>query len=367
MLNSCRLQTWLKLALPVIAVTFVLTAPTTTQASGNLRQELSIVADEIAKFLKARDVDTIALGQFTAPPQLASSGGVGIAHILTEELAKRDITAKPRAALGIEGKFRDVEDAKSQRLAAEVTVQVVDRAGQVLLTLVRGVFGDAALGSLFGMTVETKPADSSAARDQQLRKSLDEPQSNVAATRISAGPNSPYALEILVKNGDKFEARQPQNDAGLVFVPIKRGETYTIRVINDSPHDAAVLLSIDGVNIFAFSENKNYSQFVIPTKQSGVIKGWHRNNEVSDSFLVTEYAKSAAAEVLQSGGNIGTITASFSAAWEKTPPSDEPSNPNAFARSADATGRGPQVEAKYTEVNRQFGVVRATVSVRYTK
>jgi hypothetical protein len=60
---------------------------------------------------------------------------------------------------------------------------------------------------------------------------------------------------------------------------------------------------------------------------------------------------------------------SFAAAWPENaqPPDDEPEQPNARGLVGDATGRGPRVGAKFTEVRRKFGILRATISVRYTK
>jgi hypothetical protein len=65
---------------------------------------------------------------------------------------------------------------------------------------------------------------------------------------------------------------------------------------------------------------------------------------------------------------VGTITASFSAAWPKggDPPDDEPR----FARSAEsdiATGLGRQIDQAYEKVERDIGQLRATVSVRYNR
>lgn len=85
---------------------------------------------------------------------------------------------------------------------------------------------------------------------------------------------------------------------------------------------------------------------------------------------MTDYAKSAAAELKQSGANLGTITAVFSAAWPKDgePPSDEPKTSGASSRSAEAaTGRGKRFDQKYIEVERNVGVVRAAISVRYNR
>ena len=43
---------------------------------------------------------------------------------------------------------------------------------------------------------------------------------------------------------------------GLAFVNIKRGEVYSARVTNRADHDVAATLAIDGLTMFAFSENR---------------------------------------------------------------------------------------------------------------
>lgn len=341
----------------------------TSHAASNLHKELGVVGQEIAKFCKDQNEDAIAMGEFTAPPQLTASAGPAIAQILSDEIKKHGVQVKTRAKLGIEGKYRDVIDEKTKRLAAQIQVNLLDRAGKVLISYDRGVFGDATLASLFGATVELPANADDKARDLALQESLDKSKTALKGPRISPTPGSPYGMELMIKSASGYQPRVPQEDDGLAFVPIKREEIYAIRLYNDSPHEAAVTLSIDGLNVFTYSENKNYSQWILPPKSQSMIIGWHITNERSDSFLVTEYAKSAAAEKLPNSAKVGTITASFAAAWPKgsPPPADEPNAPSEFARSADATGRGPQVATKYVEVQRFFGVTRAAVSARYTK
>ena len=73
---------------------------------------------------------------------------------------------------------------------------------------------------------------------------------------------------------------------------------------------------------------------------------------------------------MQSTAPTGTITATFHAAWDpKTgkPPADEPKNPDKQSLSGDATGKGARFEQKYQEVQREVGVAREVISVRYTK
>jgi hypothetical protein len=346
-------------------------------ASDNMRRELAEVAKNLKQLLDGRGDDAIGVGQFTGPAHLPSSSGPAIMKVLSEELQKLGVSVKSRGAnLEVRGEYVDVEDEKTRQLAAMLKGRVLDRTGAVITEFERGVFGDAAIASMFGLTAQL-PADGGiSARDQKLREGVDDPRVHVAGTRISSAPASPYAIEILVKSAGPYQARPVKVENGLAYVPISRGELYAISLVNDSPIDAAVTLTVDGINVFAFSDLKDsrtgqprYSQWIIPARSRGEIVGWHRTNDATDTFQVMEYAKSAAAE-LNSTAPIGTITATFSAAWPKgaAPPADEPAQPpSEFSRSGDATGRGPQVATRYIETERNFGVVRSAISVRYVK
>jgi hypothetical protein len=150
---------------------------------------------------------------------------------------------------------------------------------------------------------------------------------------------------------------------------------FGVRLVNTSKFDAAVTLTIDGLNLYTFSDVRDaktgrprYAVVIVPAGQDVFLPGWHRTNEVSEEFVITEYAKSASAQ-LKSTAPTGTITAAFAAAWPKgeSPPPDEPPSQSNNSRSADAVGRGAKVAQKYVELARDIGVVRATVSVRYAK
>jgi hypothetical protein len=360
-----------------LALLALLAAGTPARAQGNLRTELAEVAKSIKKVLDGRNETAVAVGQFTGPPSFPSSAGPAIARELGEELRKEKVDVKLRANLVVEGRYKDATDKETGLLAAQLNVKVLDRRDEVLVEFQRGIFGDATLASLFGLTTQLPSDGDAKTRNKKLEEALDNPHSAITATRIAAA-GSPYAVEVLVKKaGDPaaVRARAAEDREGLAFVPIRRGEVYEVRLINDAGHEAAVSLTIDGLSMFTFSDLKNphtgqpaYAVVFVGPHRSVTIKGWHRTNEYSEEFLVTEYSRSAAAE-LKSTANIGTITACFSAAWPTSakPPADEPANPNEHARGADATGRGAQVQARYVEVARHIGVVRAAVSVRYTK
>jgi hypothetical protein len=369
------LRGWLRVLGTMVLPAVLLFSAGRLQAAGNLRLELAKVARDIQKLLDDRKKTTLAVGAFTGPSRIDSSARPSIALLLPEELNKLGITVTRRAKLEIKGDYLDVDDRETGLLAAMLKFRILDREGTEILALQRGVFGDATIPELFGLTVQLPPDADPKARSQQFRDGIDRPRAHLADARISAGRGSPFAIEVLIKSGDKFVPRAAREEDGLAFVPIKRGEVYAVRLINEAAHEAAVSLTIDGLSMFAFSDVKDartgqarYTQVILSPRQSVEIKGWHRTNELSDSFLVTEYARSAAAE-LRSTANIGTITASFAASWPKDakPPADEPGAPSERSRSADATGRGPQIKEKYVEVERNFGVIRATVSVRYSK
>jgi hypothetical protein len=349
------------------------------RASAELRKELTEVAKGIKQLLDGRGEQTIAVGQFTGPPNYPTSSGPGIAEILTEELQKLGVTVKARAKLGVKGEYlvtevADPNDVTGKYLAVRLKGTVEDGFGKVIndFTFERTVKGEEAVVQLLGTPVELPPDDLPKDRDRKIRESYAGPKANIAGSRVNAGPGGKFALEILVDG----KPRAARDDDGLAFVKIARGETYAVKLINDSDLEMAVRLTIDGLSWFAFSELRHkdgphkgeplFSVVYVKPHGSVVIKGWHRTNEVSDSFQVTEYAKSAAA-TLSHTANLGTITASFAASWPENadPPKDEAPKPR--GNPADATGFGPRVEAKYTAVKRNIGVIRASVSVRYTK
>jgi hypothetical protein len=337
-------------------------------AASGMRGELAQMARDLKSFLDKQGEKSVAMGQIVGPPQLAASAGPGLAKILTDELRKNNVDIKRRSRLGLKGEFQDVidNDGTTKRLAVQLRVQVVDRTNKTLVQMDCGILENEDVATLLGATASLSPKAGNKTRNDQLQGQIDNPKAHLAGSRVSAGKDRPFAMEILVDE----TARPARSDEGQAFVKIDRGEIYTVRLINDADYEVAVKLTIDGINMFAFSEVTNpetglhkYNYVIVPAKSSLTVTGWHRTDEVSDSFQVTELAKSAAA-YLNSTAKVGTITASFHASWAKDadPPADE-----LTGRSGSATGFGPPVEAGFTYMRRSVGVVRDIISVRYTK
>ena len=240
-----------------LALGTVLAGP--VRADEALRTELAAIARGIAEAVKGLGHDTVAVGEFTGPAQLATSSGPVITKTLAEELSKNGVAVKRVAAVGVKGEFEDVKDKQSGLLAARIKGTVTDRTGQVLFTFSRGVFGDNVLAALFGTTAKLPPDLSPAKRNAELEKSLDKPKVHVQGAQVSAAADSPYAVEILAapQPGGRYASRPATIQDGLAFVPLRRGEVFGVKLINRSPHDAAVTLTIDGLNLYAFSDLKN--------------------------------------------------------------------------------------------------------------
>lgn len=350
------------------------------RANPDLRKELAEVAKSLKQLLDGQNEEAIVVGQFTGPANFPTSAGPGIAQLLSEELQKLGKMTKKRAKYGVKGEYMATEvpgedDPRVKNLAIKLKGQVEDEFGKVLtdFSFERIIKGETTFVELMGAPVELPPKATPEKRDRLLRESLTKPKTEVAGTRLCADADGKLAIELVVDG----KPRGAKDDDGLAFAKINRGESYIVKAYNDTDQEMAVRLTIDGLNIFTFSDirfkdgpkkgDPLHQVYLIKPHSSIAIKGWHRTYESSDSFVVTEYAKTAAAS-LDSKANLGTITAAFAAAWPEgqPPPADEPPKKKSTT-NGDGTGFGPPVEMKVVPVKRNIGAIRASVSVRYSK
>jgi hypothetical protein len=276
----------------------------------------------------------------------------------------------PNAGLEIKADYLDITERDSQLLAPAPEASVLDRQGETIVVLDKKVDNLAVLAQVLGVNkVDLGVAVTPIQESQDLRVRLERPRVNILGTRVQADRRSRYAIAIEIKASGRHLPRPSREEDGRAFVAIQRGEAFGVRLINDADHDAAVELTLDGLSMFAFSDNKNYHHIIVPRHSNVLIKGWHRNNRVSDKFLITDYAKSAVAELLANPDQIGTITTTFAAAWnpEEGPPADETAQVRDLFNPGPAVGRGSPVLTPFKEVKREFGRIREVVSVRYRK
>ena len=345
-------------------------------AMSPFRVQLSPLAEKIAQAMKEQRRDILALGTFQSPDQLVAQAGPGISQALGEELLTREVKVSSDSKLQLRGAYKVIKSEAGQLTGVRIEAELVDEslmlgnfATDVLFVgdeTTTEADSSRTLAPLLGLTAAMSPDGSLKSRLQQCHEGTVKPRVYLEGTQLSAVEDSPYSIEVVVDG----QARKPIVRGGLAYIELKRDERYAVRLTNKSERPVAVTLTIDGLSMFVFSEHKDYSYVILPPKQSGEIKGWHRTNDESDAFEVTTYSKSAAAKLLPDSPKRGGITVTFAACWPKNtrPPGDE-----RFARLSVSrgeklgTGRGPMVRAGYEEVEMHMGAVRAAISVRYTR
>lgn len=338
------------------------------------------IAKQVQNLLTAHGHNTVAIDPFKGPASMATSFGPGLEEAFVGELQRLEIQVKAQAELRIKGVYRLIEIPAEEQvertlgtsvLAAEIEISVLDSFDEPLGRRIfkRQIRNESTVTQMAGLTVSLPTQGdktSEVDRDAAVRLAVAHAPAHLDGSFVQSRPDSLYAMELLV--------RQMPRKVGLVdglpFAEVRGNESYAIRLTNRSDFDAAVNLQIDGLSMFAFSEMRDsngspkYSTVLVPAGGDVTIRGWHINNETSDEFLVTDYPRSAAGQQNHATG-IGTVTAIFHAAWDKIPPPDEPGKKRGL--KGDATGRGLRIDEKFSEVSRQVGVVRDSISIRYTK
>lgn len=367
------------------------------RASKALRDELGNIANQVATILAASRETAIGIGAFTGPATFPASAGPGVAQILKEELKSRGIeTDELRTKFGLKGSFSFTQvevpsvsdfNQTDKFIGVKVTVEMVDQFGQPIAAF--NAVGqaprsqvsvelrdDETITQLVGLTTSIDPTASSLKRNEQLRDQItgNAPAGDLRGTQLFADSTSPYGIEILV-NG---QPRSMSLEQGFVFTPLDRDEIFTVRLINNDEFDAAVALTLDGVSTFAFCTERRpdgspaFEHYLVPAGGSTEVKGWFRDQQTLEEFLITAFEDGVAFSLNQTS-NVGTITARFHAAWPKEGPRprDEPGSAKGvrgLGRNAfNAIGRGQQLQQNAQTVAREIGVLRSSVSVRYQR
>jgi hypothetical protein len=274
----------------------------------------------------------------------------------------------------IKGDYAAVED-DAGRLAIRITARLYDEFGAPLVQLEgdakaefqQTAYGEENVPRLLGLNTTAAASADYSQRSELWKEAYKSPTFSAQGGQIRAAGDSPYALETLIKRGSD-EAPGPIDEelsaGGKPFVAIGKGETFAVRLVNDSPLEAAVNLTIDGVSVFAFSEEATAEAlWIVPAKSSVLVRGWHINSATAHEFKVVDtFADTAAARLGQTpSAQIGLISAAFSAAWKEGEPAP------ADEGQARGTGLGAVIAMKSNKIVRHVGHVRATIVVRYER
>lgn len=366
----------------LLLLSAALVAASAASAADPLPVALAKPADDCAKWLKGRKQMTACIGAITGPQTYPTSAGPGIRLVLAALLADRGIEVKERAtvALRVEYKGKEVADRKDPkhiRLAVSLRVVFVDQRENELADIDWRVEHEEAVALILGHTVDRRDRFD-AATDKAVAFRFFEPKTHFDGAVVLAGEKSPFGMEVRLNN----KAVLPEDRDGLAYTVVPRNQEYTVRLVNRSEREMAVRLTIDGLSAFTFCELRQpdkigdkpnekkgqplYDLILVRAKGEVTVPGWIITPKKSLGFKVTEYPKTAVAQLNRDDLQAGTLTATFSAAWTgDTPPADEP--PSDRVPGDDGTGFGSPKEIDAKPVGRTVGAVRAAVSVRYTQ
>ena len=352
-----------------------------------LNKAVADIARVVAKVAKGKGATQIVVNAITDIGDLTHTAGTGVTDKLIEQLKAQGVEAANKADLIFVGSYALGEaetDGRRQGFAVgKIAFQVKRRNGMVLLNSeadlkleeqprITDLADIQVLGGGTGFLPPSAPAG------ENDRKVLDGLDGKVLFEKVGATirpKGAPYAIEMLVarQSGDKapraeaFRPRAVQERDGAPFLKVEPGEVVAVRIINDAGHDVASTITVDGLSMFAFRDDKadKNEHVVVGAHSAGDVLGWYRNNKESSAFLVAELPRDhPKAGLLKTPAKIGSLTVTFAAAWEKDDqkPSDEP-----LTRQATEIVPGAPIDAPYNKVNRHIGVHRAAVTVRYDR
>jgi len=330
---------------------------------------LKSLMDQIAPVLKAERFSKIAIGKFSSIA--GTSAGPEIQLKLAEIIRQRGTFQIDRIEYHatIQGRIERLE--VNGRLAVRIVAQLFDannrpigqfngNSNEVQVDLT----GQEAVPRLLGITSYPAGEPNARQRDKITAKAAQrDPCVIVDDSIVKADRDCPYGLQLLVKRGNEYVPVSPtkKGSRGNAFAPIERGEVFAVALFNYSETEAAVNLTLDGINCFAFTEGdaKPIYWLVPPAKgnKPGVVlvRGWNKNNRESYEFKQVGYPESAA-KLLQIEPNeaLGQICAQFSAALP-------------YSGGARSAGLGDLIEDKKVSVKRDIGPLQATIVVRYER
>jgi hypothetical protein len=213
-------------------------------------------------------------------------------------------------------------------------------------------------------------------------------KAHVEGNQVRASKVGKYAVEVLVVDdptastkADEYTPVKPRLEEGRPFVDVKRGQAYAVRLTNDSDHDAAVVLSIDGLHIHHFvKDDKGKPVAVTPhlwvrKKSSVLVVGWRTSPGQLSRFVVTDRDLGAWKSANASADSVGRIVAQFHACWDKpeNKPKDEPklkrdskSGEESNSRGL-STGMGDKINSPLKIVPMIVGHLRESVPVLYSR
>ena len=369
-------------------------APFKTKLQEEIKTKLCV--DLKKHFEKKGYPPVIGVGEFTSTPDLDANYSNGIKNTITVELKTVGFTVDKKAKYYLEGKYSKIPNG-DKGISVKIAFTLMDPSSEESLSKFPIRIDDyvdvaQTLGVTAGLgkavVAPVPPEKEKETREKYIEtplpnlKEINEKVAEYSDKRnfylnkdlnlIRANQSSPYGIKILVKYGEQYKAIPiKKNDDGRPCVDLKKGDIYKIELVNDSNYEAAAKVLIDGLNTFSFSEildsDKKYplhNYHIIDKHDKSVVDGWEKNNRRVYEFLTDTYGKDNQHPNLKPVQEIGVITVSFSVSYEKNNRPDFISG--TYSSGKLETVPGKEVDSKTTSVERLFGPVIDTISIRYS-
>jgi dihydroneopterin aldolase len=375
----------------LLALALLLSPNTASAQEGSAAEKIKKLAEDIAKTLKENMQTAIVIGEITGPAAPTTASGPGVQASLIAELQKLSITVDESAFFGLKGEYFPVEDeGKKEQLIVRIELTIRNNKtgksfGTISQTLDYKANTD--LVKLLAPTVTLPARASPETQNELIKVAVNNPAPPAPEGNVSkVTPKSQFGVEVLTRGADgKFAPVKPSvNKNKQLVVELESGCEYTLRLINNSPHEAAANVTIDGLDVFQFfkplaRKPKNY---ILGAGTSSIVEGWMfgfntKKDEANyKRFLVTDFANSAAAKeltkgkdtaayaALKSSAKVGTITVCFHPSWEGAPPSEYKGTRSVEDK---ATGFGQEIKSATTQVKRTIGPLLEVITIRYKK
>lgn len=376
---SCFRAYFCMLALAMAAGTSVAKAA----EESRLDDALKSMSEEIAKYVTSEreTQNRIMVGAFSGPG--TSSAGPRISKGIKEYLESTEVNGTKVSIVQLGGYSVTGDYASGQRsgkFIVRIDAKIKDAQGNNVHQLTGRVVTSLEDGlKIMGTTVNVSQADDNDAPPEagdpkddsekpelddakvaeKIKNRLDHPSIHHSENVLFASKSSPYGIEVLAKKGEGYEPITP--DAGTLatgfgLVDLEADQAFAVRLHNKTGRRVGVALTMDGINIFAFSKNRPWRDLgkLVVRPGEAIIKGWHEEGDVSREFVITKYGDSAAARFGATEG-VGTLTATF---YELV---------GARAVGDFGVGFGDKTNMKYKSVPTAFGKVISTVSVKYLR
>jgi hypothetical protein len=346
------------------------------QGEASLAAALEEVAKDVSKECRLHKITRLTGPVVNGPPGRPAGGLDRIEVLLAEKLKKEKLTlgATGQAEIRVEARVTTelTDDLGTKRLALRLKVQILRDDDKTLpLDKPYVIHGVSLALEVGGGTGNVQAKTVSGVERKAIAVITGKPRVTVDGNAVMDGPDKTFGVEVHLAQGNKTSPVVPKAKDGLAFVGLPNKSRYVVRLVNNSSREVAVELHIDGINVFAPPGRaaSAVTMFVVGPKKTQEVPGWYLEKEKGfRAFGVGSPHPSDPRRGAPLRRKLRTITATFRSCWKKGDlrPEDEPAKElDSAIEPEHGTLVGPRVPGAVRSVEREFGHVRAAVTVRY--